>query len=198
VTKIIQAPKSRKAVFRSELLGALEKGFREVSATGIVLHQAVADSLGLYLTDHKCMGMLCEMGPLSAGKLAELTGLTTGAITGVLNRLERAGYARRVRNPEDRRNVRVEPQNVAKFNQRMEELLGPLRSEMQGLSSKYSAPQLALILEFMKASVAISREEVQRIRFRNSGKKYLRKRVRESASSGALKTVRATKEVIAG
>jgi DNA-binding MarR family transcriptional regulator len=142
---------------------ALEKGFREVSVTGIMLHQAVADSLSLHLTDHKCMGMLCEMGPLSAGKLAELTGLTTGAITGVINRLEQAGYAKRVPNPQDRRNINAKARNVAKFSARMEGLLGPLREKMRVLLSGYSAEELTLILDFLKASVAISRAETQRL-----------------------------------
>ena len=129
-----------------------------------MLHQAVAERLGLNITDHKCMGMLCELGPLSAGKLAELTGLTTGAITGVLNRLERAGYARRIRNPKDRRNVNVEPQNVAEFYRKMDGLLGPLGKRMRTMSAKYSAAELALFRQFMKEAVAISREETQRIR----------------------------------
>src|SRR5262249_31019881 len=166
VAKIIQERKGGKAVFRSELVEALEKGFREVSATGIMLHQAVADNLGLHLTDHKCMGMLCEMGPLSAGKLAEITGLTTGAITGVINRLERAGYAKRVPNAQDRRNINVEARNVAKFNARMEDLFGPLRERMAGLLSRYNAEELTLILDFMKASVAISRADAERLRSR--------------------------------
>lgn len=129
-----------------------------------MLHTAVAERLGLNITDHKCMGMLCEMGPLSAGRLAELTGLTTGAITGVLDRLEKAGYARRTRNPEDKRNVNVEAVNVTAFYERMEDLLGPLRRRMQALSSKYKTEELALILEFITRSVAISREETMRLR----------------------------------
>lgn len=163
MTKITQEVKHKRSLSRSELLDSLEKGFREVSTTGVMLHEAVADQLGLYITDHKCVGMLCEFGPLSAGELAALTGLTTGAITGVLNRLEGAGYARRVRNPEDRRNIRVEGRNLARFNERMGQLLGPLREKMRILSSRYSSEQLALVLEFMNASVAISREETKRI-----------------------------------
>jgi DNA-binding MarR family transcriptional regulator len=155
--------RGRKAVSRTELVEALEKGFRDVSATGIILHQAVADNLHLHLTDHKCMGMLCEMGPLSAGKLAELTGLTTGAITGVINRLDHAGYAKRVPNPQDRRNINVEARNVAKFSARMESLLGPLRKKMRVLLSECSVEELRLILDFLKASVAISRAEAERL-----------------------------------
>ena len=122
------------------------------------------------------MGMLCELGPLSAGDLANLTGLTTGAITGVLNRLERAGYAKRVPNPKDRPNIWVEPQNVAKFEQRMEGLLGSLRERMRALSSRYSSDELASVLDFMKASIAISRDETARLQSGLSGKRSRSKR----------------------
>src|ERR1700722_18425895 len=165
VTKRLQGRwRSTRAVSRAQLLDSLEKGFREVGTVGIMLHQSVADRLGLHITDHKCMGMLCELGPLSAGRLAELTGLTTGAITGVLNRLERHGYARRVRNPKDKRNINVEAVNVAEFNQRMHALLGPLGEKMRQLSSRYTVEEMALIETFIKDAVAISREETKRLK----------------------------------
>ncbi len=129
-----------------------------------MLHQTVADRLGLHITDHKCMGMLCQSGPLSAGKLAELTGLTTGAITGVLNRLERHGYARRVRNPKDKRNINVEAVNAAEFNRRMQALLGPLGVKMRQLSSRYTVEEMALIERFINDAIAISREETKRLK----------------------------------
>jgi DNA-binding MarR family transcriptional regulator len=142
----------------------LEKDFRDASMVGLMLHQTVADRLGLHATDHKCMGMLCELGPLSAGRLAELTGLTTGAITGVLNRLERRGYAKRVRNPKDKRNVTVEATNVPAFNKDMESLLGSLRRRMRNLASKYSTEEMVLIDGFIKSAIAISRDETFRMR----------------------------------
>ena len=157
-------PGSRTSATRSELLDSLEKSFRDASTAGVMLHQTVAERLGLHITDHKCMGMLCEMGPLSAGRLAELTGLTTGAITSVLNRLERHGYARRVRNPKDKRNVNVEALNRLEFNARMEGLFGPLRKKMRALSSKYTTEEMALIDGFIKSAVAISRAETARLR----------------------------------
>jgi DNA-binding MarR family transcriptional regulator len=159
VTKIIQEDPSR-----SQLLDQLERGFRDTSTAGIMLHQVVAGRLGLHITDHKCMGMLCELGPLSAGRLAELTGLTTGAITGVLNRLERAGYARRIRNPKDRRNVNVEARNVARFYRRMEALLGPLGKRMRTMSARYSPAELALFRDFINEAIAITRDETLRLR----------------------------------
>src|SRR5919206_1424840 len=70
--------------------------------------QAVADSIGVNRTDMRCMDVIQREGPVTAGRLAEATGLTTGAITTVLDRLERAGHARRVRDARDRRRVLVE------------------------------------------------------------------------------------------
>src|SRR5580693_2437800 len=70
--------------------------------------QAVADALGLNRTDMRCMDVIEREGPVPAGKLAAATGLTSGAITTALDRLERAGYARRADDPSDRRRVLVE------------------------------------------------------------------------------------------
>jgi DNA-binding MarR family transcriptional regulator len=70
--------------------------------------QAVADALGMNRTDMRCIDVLQREGPVTAGRLAEATGLTTGAMTTALDRLERAGYARRTRDAADRRRVVVE------------------------------------------------------------------------------------------
>jgi len=70
--------------------------------------RAVADAVGLNLTDMGCLDFLGQLGPMTAGRLAELTGLSSGAMTAALDRLERSGYARRVRDESDRRRVLVE------------------------------------------------------------------------------------------
>ena len=83
--------------------------FRHLATATILFHQAIADRLGMHLTDHKCGDILVQTGPITAGELAERTGLTTGAITGVIDRLEKAGFVRRVKDPDDRRRVIIEP-----------------------------------------------------------------------------------------
>src|SRR5579862_3079248 len=100
---------SRDSRRRVELLTSLNDGFRQLSAATILFHQAVADRLGMNITDHKCADILARTGPITAGELARRTGLTTGAITGVIDRLEKAGFVRRVRDENDRRRVIVEP-----------------------------------------------------------------------------------------
>src|SRR5918997_6772224 len=76
-----------------------------LSTTTVLFHSAVADRLGVSATDVKCYTILRQTGPLTAGELAERVSLTTGAITGVIDRLERAGLVRRAADPHDRRRV---------------------------------------------------------------------------------------------
>src|SRR3954452_17871332 len=81
---------------------------RELSTRTIVFHQTIADCLGIAATDHKCLGFIVEADhPVTAGELATMTGLTTGAITAVIDRLEAAKLASRECDPHDRRRVVV-------------------------------------------------------------------------------------------
>src|SRR5262245_50684841 len=116
---------SRRTPDRARLLAELLAEFRKLSTATVLLHQAVADRLGLNVTDHKCAELLARTGPVPAGELARLTGLTTGAVTGVIDRLEAAGFVRRAKDPADRRKVIVEPDV-----RRMERVIGPLFESM--------------------------------------------------------------------
>ena len=105
---------------------------REFIAGSIIYNQQVADRVGLRLTDMQCINVLDLMGPSTPGELARSTGLTTGGVTVMLDRLEKAGYVKRVPNPRDRRSVlvRLNPTKLKKMqpfygeiNQRMAALL---------------------------------------------------------------------------
>lgn len=92
-----------------EVLERFTLYMREQSALTVMFHARVAEQMGLSATDEKCLDLAMRSeGPLTAGRIAELSGLSTGAVTGVIDRLERAGYVRRVRDPHDRRKVLVE------------------------------------------------------------------------------------------
>jgi len=83
---------------------------RDLSGAEVLFHAVVGEALGVSPTDYKCLDLLMRADTvLTAGRLAEMSGLTTGAITGVVDRLERAGYVRRLRDPNDRRRILVEP-----------------------------------------------------------------------------------------
>src|SRR5712672_4038437 len=83
----------------------LENALRRSSAQGVIFGQTVAGRLGISSSDLECLDFLNLEGRVTAGRLAEVTGLTTGAITGVVDRLEKAGLVRRERDDHDRRKV---------------------------------------------------------------------------------------------
>ncbi len=130
-------------------MAALEGALREVSGLGVLFSNAAAERLGLNPTDLECLGYLGD-GPVSAGALAAATGLTTGAITGVIDRLERAGFARREPDPNDRRKVlvRATPQAAA----RTAPIFTPMARATAGVLAGYSDAELTLLLGFLEKS----------------------------------------------
>jgi DNA-binding MarR family transcriptional regulator len=106
------------------------------------------------------MEILATEGPVTAGRLAELTALTTGAITGVVDRLERAGYVRRERDAGDRRRVIVHL--VPDRARRIGRLFEPMAKAMAELNARYSESELALILEYVRRGNAIAHEQTLR------------------------------------
>ena len=153
-TKIYVASEEVKAMSkkssddRSELLAALGQEFRQFATATVLFHQAIADRLGMHVTDHRCAEILLRTGPITAGELAQRTGLTTGAITGVIDRLEKAGFVRRAKDPGDRRRVVIEP-----FPERIEREIAPLFESigraMADLCAQYSTRELAVIRDFI-------------------------------------------------
>ena len=88
---------------------------RELSTVMVLFHSRIAEQMGLSGTDHKCLELVLRAEePITAGRIAQLSGLSTGAVTGVIDRLEQRGFVRRVRDPHDRRKVLVE---VADFDE---------------------------------------------------------------------------------
>jgi DNA-binding MarR family transcriptional regulator len=148
---------------RDELLAALIQELRNQSTRTILLHQAIADRLGLSPTDHKCLNFIIGMEPLTAGQLAELTGLTTGAVTGVIDRLEKAGFVRRLMDPNDRRRVIIEP-IPEKAEREIAPLFASLARATEELCSKYNEQELALLLDFLTAANQVAEQETAKLR----------------------------------
>jgi DNA-binding MarR family transcriptional regulator len=161
---------SRDSKKRSELLAALNDEFRQLTTATILFHQAVADRLGMHVTDHKCADILLRAGPITAGELARRTGLTTGAITGVIDRLEKAGFVRRAKDPSDRRRVIIEP-----FIERIEREIGPLFESMARamaeLCAHYSTQELQVVRDFTARAHQGAYDEIRRLREGSSSAK---------------------------
>ena len=148
---------------RQALIDAVSDSSRELSTWTVLFHSAIAAQVGLNITDHKCLDILFHTGAMTAGQLAEITGLTTGAVTGVIDRLEAAGYARRARDPHDRRRVIVEP-----LPETAARTLGPLFQRFldhyRPLLEGYSDEDLRKLEDFLSASVVYLKEEIALLR----------------------------------
>ena len=155
---------------REDLIAALNTAMRDASGQGVLYSQAVAQRLGINSTDLECLDHIVLRGPLSAGALAEATGLTTGAITGVIDRLERTGFARRERDPNDRRKVSVYADPVV--FERIVPLFEPMQRAAVTAVSPYSDEELLLdfFTRIREASLGAMTE------LRDSGPKADRKR----------------------
>lgn len=145
---------------RKKLIEQINQAGRENSTWTVLFHHAVAAQVGLNTTDHKCLDILYNRGAMTAGEMAEITGLTTGAITGVIDRLEKGGFARRVRDPQDRRKVIVEPDA-----DHAAETLGPLFAHLvQGstaLLERFSDEELSTLLRYTTMSTFLLQEQIK-------------------------------------
>jgi DNA-binding MarR family transcriptional regulator len=146
---------------RGELMQAIRSGFQQTSGQSVLLSQIIADKVGLSPSDLECLGFLEDGGAMTAGRLGELTGLTSGAVTRMIDRLERARYVRRRSDPDDRRKVLVEL--VSGRAKEFERFYGPMARGATDYLARYSDAELALIAGLLEDMVAFGRTQTQRI-----------------------------------
>jgi DNA-binding MarR family transcriptional regulator len=147
----------------AEMLGELEREFRQFNGLGASFFRAAAARIGMTVTDMQVIDILDITGSTTAGRLADLTGLTTGAITGMLNRLEEAGFVRRERDPGDGRRVIVRLASGKDEMQAINSIFDAFGKSWNGVVSDYKDEQIAFLLEFLKRSNALSRQEIIRL-----------------------------------
>lgn len=133
----------------SKNINILTDELRNNSTATILFHQAIAAKLGINSTDHKCLDVIMKNQPLTAGQLAALTGLTTGAVTGVLDRLEKVGYIFREQDPEDKRRVNIY-MNQENAEKNIVPLFSSFAAEMNQLLSNYDDKELEFIIDFIR------------------------------------------------
>ncbi|HEX2244099.1 MAG TPA: MarR family transcriptional regulator [Gammaproteobacteria bacterium] len=150
---------------RQQLAEAITDQLARRHSTAMVLfHHALAERLELGPTDHKCLDLLRENPNMSASNLAAATGLTTGAITGVVARLERSGFLSREPDPADARKqvLRALPEGVA----RIRDAVAPLRRDLVDLLDAFDADQLAAIKDFLAGSTELALRHASLLRAR--------------------------------
>jgi DNA-binding MarR family transcriptional regulator len=153
-----QPPKSKK-----DLIDVLISEFRISTNLDSAVDNLAAERLGLNRTDLHAINIIENSGGLTAGELAAQAGLTTGAVTGVIDRLEGAGYARRVPDPADRRRVKLEV--TPRFYARADKIWGPMAADWGSrLAGRFTGEELERVIEFLRATNELSRKHLERLR----------------------------------
>jgi DNA-binding MarR family transcriptional regulator len=146
---------------KRELMEALLWEVRAGQTAVDTMDDAAAKALGINRTDGRCLDIIDREGPLTAGRLAERAGLTTAAVTTVLDRLERAGYARRVRDDADRRRVLVEV--TQHMRDRAAEIWG-VHEQATNPFERYTKEELELLLDFHRMARAWNEQRAAVVR----------------------------------
>jgi DNA-binding MarR family transcriptional regulator len=134
---------------------------RGLGTRTVVYQQNVAASLGLYNNDFLSVDILREKGPITAGELSKLTGLATGSVTALIDRLEKNGYVRRQNDPNDRRKVIIVP-----LYENKEDVIDtylPLHTAMVKLAASYTDEELALISQFLGNASTVLDEQIDHL-----------------------------------
>lgn len=147
---------------RDELILGLVAGYRANVAQDNAFDALAARRLGISRTDLGCLDVVQARGGVTAGELATASGLTTGAITGVIDRLELAGLVRRERDGDDRRRVNVVATDL--HHERAEAIWRPLMEDWQRLLGDRSPDELRTITEFLQATAELGERHAERLR----------------------------------
>ena len=146
---------------QDQAIARLTTVLRRMGAASALHSQAVARRAGLSSVDLECLDMILLAGPVTAGQVMEHTKLTSGAVTGLIDRLARKGYVERATDPQDRRKVivRIVPQAVGP----LQELFAPMAERSAALMRQYSAEELELIAGFIEKGTAIALERAREL-----------------------------------
>ena len=159
---------TRVSARRRELLVALDREARRTGSVGAMHAKAIADRLGVHGTDFECVDVLDWTGPITAGELARHLGLTAGAVTGLIDRLEQRGWVRRTIDPGDRRKVIVELAPRSDLDAEAAGIFAPLASDMGAVNAGYDDEQLAAIVDWLEKANAAVQRSTDRMRDRPS------------------------------
>jgi DNA-binding MarR family transcriptional regulator len=146
----------------NDLLIRIRKLSEQYAYTSIQMHEAVGRKAGLSGTDHKYLGFLLQKGQMTAGELASLTGLTTGAVTGLIDRFEKKKLVKRQFDKDDRRKVIIEP-NTQKIMALLVPLYKEFRSQSESLIGSFSNKELKVIETYFLKAIDIMSETTDKL-----------------------------------
>lgn len=146
----------------SDVIKRIRKLNQQHSYTSLQMHEAIARTAGLSGTDHKYLGFLIERGQMTAGEFSNLTGLTTGAITGLIDRLEKKDLVKRQVTADDRRKVMIEP-NTEKIMALFVPLYEEFRNKTEELIASFSNEESKIIETYLSKAIEIMNETTDKL-----------------------------------
>lgn len=136
---------------------------RSYSDASILMHEAIARKAGLSGTDHKYLGLIIKNEEMTAGDIAEMTGLTTGAVTGLIDRLEKVKLVKRKADKNDRRKVLIVP-NTQKSMELLEPIFEDLQKRTQQLVSSFSKEEMVIIERYFQSATDIMKTVTENLK----------------------------------
>ncbi len=146
-----------------EMLSLMRKLSQHYAFASIQMHETIGRKAGLTGTDHKYLGFLMQKGQMTAGELSALTGLTTGAVTGLIDRFEKKHLVKREFAKEDRRKVFIVP-NTKKIMALLEPLYKEFRTKSQQLIASFSEKELKIIEAYLLQAIDIAEETTNKLK----------------------------------
>jgi DNA-binding MarR family transcriptional regulator len=146
---------------KQELLDAISDQFRASQNWSDAFDEIASEILGLNRTDMRVIDIVTRKGRATAGEVAKEAALTTGGVTAVVDRVEKVGYLRRVRDPDDRRRVWLEA--TPELYEKSWEIWGPLSDLWQSRARRISNEQLEFILWFLKEGNEMMSGQIERV-----------------------------------
>jgi len=149
---------------KKDLIEELNQTIQRTGTLTVLHTNAIADKIGISATEFESMDIISRNQPISAGKLASECGLTTGAITGIVDRLERAGLVRRVNDPTDRRRVLLDPVDNIEKSKKIRELYRPMSEMFHTLAEECTSEQLIFLIDIHKKMIDMTEKSIAELR----------------------------------
>lgn len=145
----------------------IKKDFSEISRSysdaSILMHETIARSVGLSGTDHKYLGLIIKKEEMTAGEIAEITGLTTGAVTGLIDRLEKRKLVKRKADKADRRKVLIVP-NTQKAMELLQPIFNDLQQRTQELTDTFSETEKNVIERYFISATELMKNVTKNLK----------------------------------
>lgn len=146
---------------REAMVAELDKAVQDNGNTNVLMVHAIAQHVGLSAAEFECASLIQDYGPFTAGELAKRCHITTGGMTGMIDRLERRGFVKREADPNDRRRVLVRAIENEEARCKVQSLYGPLQRAFNELIDSYNDEELAVIVSFMRKTNAMFHTAVE-------------------------------------